>query len=424
LLGGRDAFIAKLKPDGTLAWAKNAGGTADDAGRDVQVAADGSLRVVGIFEGTGLFGAGEPGETQLQAKGKPDMFVAKLADDGTLVWVTRAGAATAGGGTFGTMSARVAPDASLRVLGSFSGTVSFGPGEANETSLASVAPAGDMFLASYTPDGTLDWVQRIEGTQLGGSSVAGRGVDFRVDQDGTTLVVVTGNIKFAPGQADETVLSGSGVNIAKYDASGALLDAQTAGGGGRLATAVLADDGSLYVGGLFNATITFGSGQAIETTLMASAFPDSAEMFLAKLAPSGELAWAKQATIGQKGALNGLGVMPDGSFRLLAQYFLQAVLGPGELQAVKLTMGSCLIANYDADGSVISGKDVSRWHSASNLPPAPPFTRAFALSAKDGSMRVVGYAGTTDPITLGEGEPGATVISGASSWMAKYDTCP
>ena len=97
---------------------------------------------------------------------------------------------------------------------------------------------------------------------------------------------------------------------------------------------------------------------------------------------------------------------------------------PGEITGVQLTAGSCLIANYNADGTVITAKDVSRWHSAANLPPAPPFVRALSVSSNDASLRVVGTVGTSDPITLGEGEPGATVIDDVSTWIAAYKTCP
>ena len=422
LLSSRDAFFAKLAPDGTLEWAKHAGGSADDMGRDVQVASDGSLRAIGVFEGTSLFGAGEPGETQLQAMGEPDMFVVSLAGDGSLQWVKRAGAVTIGGGTTGNMIGRIAGDGSLRILGSFTGTVSFGPGEVNETEL--VAEVSDTFLASYSDAGELMWVKRIGGSPLtSATSIPGRGADLRVTADGTTLVVASGGLIVAPGEPEEMSL-GSGVNVARYDASGALLGTASIGGGGRLAQAALSGDGDLFVGGMFTDMITFASGQANETTLTGSAFPDSAETYLARLTPIGELKWAKQANLGQKGAVHGLGVAADGTFRLLAQYFLQSTLGPGELGAVQLTAGSSLIANYNGDGSVISAKDVSRWHSASNLPPAPPFVRGLSLSANDSSLRVVGYVGTSDAITLGEGEPGETVLDDVSGWIAAYKTCP
>ena len=42
----------------------------------------------------------------------------------------------------------------------------------------------------------------------------------------------------------------------------------------------------------------------------------------------------------------------------------------------------------------------------------------------DSSLRVVGYVGTSDAITLGEGEPGETVLDDVSGWIAAYKTCP
>ena len=42
------------------------------------------------FAGTATFGAGEANETVLTAAGGPDVFVAKYARDGTLLWATSA----------------------------------------------------------------------------------------------------------------------------------------------------------------------------------------------------------------------------------------------------------------------------------------------------------------------------------------------
>ena len=51
----------------------------------------GNSYVTGFFSGTATFGAGEANETVLSAAGVEDMFVAKYAPNGTLLWATSAG---------------------------------------------------------------------------------------------------------------------------------------------------------------------------------------------------------------------------------------------------------------------------------------------------------------------------------------------
>ena len=73
-----------------------------------------------------------------------------LASDGAAGWVKRAGGSSADFG-FGVS---VLSDGSAVVTGYFNGTATFGPGEANETTLTS-AGDDDVFIAKYHPDGTL-----------------------------------------------------------------------------------------------------------------------------------------------------------------------------------------------------------------------------------------------------------------------------
>ena len=91
--GGEDIFIARYNPDGTLAWAKRAGGREEqgDQGNDIATFADGSALVTGCFWGSATFGSGEAGETTLTAADAYQIFIALYNSDGTLAWAKRAG---------------------------------------------------------------------------------------------------------------------------------------------------------------------------------------------------------------------------------------------------------------------------------------------------------------------------------------------
>jgi hypothetical protein len=77
--GTYDIFIARYNPDGTLAWAKRAGGASEyDYGYGITTLSDDSTVVTGVFEISAIFGPGEPNETVLTSAGYRDIFIARF----------------------------------------------------------------------------------------------------------------------------------------------------------------------------------------------------------------------------------------------------------------------------------------------------------------------------------------------------------
>jgi len=89
--GRRDVFVARYGPDGSLQWARRAGGVESDYGRAACAGPDDSCTVTGYFRDVAVFGAGEPGETRLTSSGGLDLFVARWTADGALAWAFAAG---------------------------------------------------------------------------------------------------------------------------------------------------------------------------------------------------------------------------------------------------------------------------------------------------------------------------------------------
>ena len=141
-------FIARYNPDGTLAWAKQAGGSGYDEGhgKAITTLSDNTIVVTGYFEGSATFGPGEPNETVLTSAGGNAIFIARYNPDGTLSWAKRAGG-TSGETGYGITTLS---DNSTVVTGSFSDSATFGPGEPNETVLTS-AGNSDIFIARFEP---------------------------------------------------------------------------------------------------------------------------------------------------------------------------------------------------------------------------------------------------------------------------------
>jgi hypothetical protein len=144
-------FVAKYAPNGSLIWTTQADGN----GAGIAVGAAGNSVVTGSFWGEATFGAGESNQTVLTTDGEVlrDIFVAKYASNGSLIWATQAR-----GEEFPDNSSEeaIAVDASGNSLvtgfiNSRSG-VTFGRGEPNETVIFSSGfpdTEDDIFVAKY-----------------------------------------------------------------------------------------------------------------------------------------------------------------------------------------------------------------------------------------------------------------------------------
>ena len=103
-----------------------------------------------------------------------DLFLARYAPDGELVWVTRAGGSasypapepgTSYHDASGGADVAALNDGSAVVTGFFAGRVTFGANEPQQTALESVGGVShtDLFIARYDEQGGLTWAVRAGG---------------------------------------------------------------------------------------------------------------------------------------------------------------------------------------------------------------------------------------------------------------------
>jgi len=157
--GGTDIFVARYGANGTLTWAKRAGGLEGDQVWGVATFDDGTCVATGSFPDVATFGPGEANQTPLTNPGDGQTaFVARYDSNGTLAWAERAGGETT---TIGRGIGGMADDTCV-VTGRFDGTATFGPGEAGETILTS-ANVSDAFIAHYAVSGELRWATSAGG---------------------------------------------------------------------------------------------------------------------------------------------------------------------------------------------------------------------------------------------------------------------
>ena len=175
---GSDALLLKFATDGSLVWQRTYGTSTGEFGGHVAVASDGSIYLVGSTRSS------DPNST--------DMFIAKFAADGTLVWQKTWGTTDSPEDATGVA---VGADGSIYVAGS--------------TPSTTVQFASDIALLKLDPAGTLLW-QRTYG--------AGDGVDARggVDVASDGSVYVAGGF-FDPRTSDLNTL------LVKFAADGTFL---------------------------------------------------------------------------------------------------------------------------------------------------------------------------------------------------------
>jgi hypothetical protein len=88
-VGTWDALVAKLGPDGTLAWVENAAaGPGDVQASGIAVDGSGNVYAGGAFEGTAQFGS-----KHLTSAGDYDLYALKLNSAGTVLWARDVGGA-------------------------------------------------------------------------------------------------------------------------------------------------------------------------------------------------------------------------------------------------------------------------------------------------------------------------------------------
>lgn len=287
---GSDVFIVKYNPSGSVLWAIGAGGsTYSDEGRSIATDANGNVLVTGSY-------ASNPitfGTTTLANTGAGDIFIVKYDSIGNVLWAKSAG------GTSNDWGTDIATDAAGNVLitGWFtSDTLIFGT-----TIFTNPVPGSrGIFNVKYDSIGNVLWAKGADGSAyVSGSSIA---------TDAVGNVLVTGdfnspNVIFGTITLTNASFINSDIFIVKYDPSGNVLWANSAGGtthdyGYSIATDA---NGNVMVTGIFNSpSITFG------TTTLTNAGPSISysDVFIVKLG-------AGATGLAENSLENGLSIFPN-----------------------------------------------------------------------------------------------------------------
>ncbi|HEX5053194.1 MAG TPA: hypothetical protein VFZ65_15575 [Planctomycetota bacterium] len=326
-----------------LAGALPIGGLEDDGVRSTCALADGCL-ATGSFSGTASFGVGTNGfPVTRTAAGNKDLFVARYALDGTLVWLR-----TVGGINEDVGSAVCVAGPYCYVTGHFSSQVTVGATALN-------AQGKDGIVLAYDLDGELRWVQAIGGV----GHDRGLGIASLWDSLGGCVVAgsIAGSAVFGAGQANQTTVQSLGNDdgfVARYDDRGEFQWVRTVSGpGADVATAITATwPGRLYVAGTIEDSATFAGG-AQPSALVGSV--GGKDAFVAGYSSQGDLMWTRRAggpfdddAVGVV-ATYGIGVDIVGSFTGTAMWS-----GPSAFEDRTSHGGTdAFVASYTEDGELL-----------------------------------------------------------------------
>lgn len=191
--GGKDGFLAKLRKDGRLEWARQISNTAQCIANQVKLDGNGNVYVAGTHKGAVTVGSINLGNSSTTTN---DIFFAKYNNSGAFQWVQKIG------GTVEDSLAAMAIDGNnnIHLTGMFEGTTALLTTNGGVGVILTAGSCTDLFYAKYSTSGaflhhkvgtsseclsgTALTVDQYNNVYLAGSSV---GLPVALTFDGITL---------------------------------------------------------------------------------------------------------------------------------------------------------------------------------------------------------------------------------------------
>jgi hypothetical protein len=263
-----DIFITKLDPEGNFLWAVKAGGSDYDEGIAVTTDVNNNIIVTGSFSVDAFFGS-----NVLTSSGGTDVFTAKYAPDGSVIWARK------GGGNSFDASNAVAVDnnGNIYITGIFTRSITFDPFSIQGGEYFSI------FLVKYDSNGNAMW---LNSGISNGFYNSGNGIATNSLNDVFLTGMFGDQINFSGTIL--TSVAGPDVFLVRYDTNGNLIWIRQAGGTSYNEAGydiAIAPNNDIFLTGGFSETINFGG----IPPLTSNSFSNS---FVAKYNLSGTPQWA------------------------------------------------------------------------------------------------------------------------------------
>ena len=320
-----------------------------------------------------------------------DLFVAKVAPDGTVLWAMDTDGPHGEGGN----AIALDHQGNIYVLGGFGG-IDFTYAGSTFTSQG----ASDLLLVKYAPSGTPLWARKAGSTGQDDPSA------LTIDPDGNAIISGQWQGSTLTVGSFTTSNAGGLDNVyAKYDPDGTLLWATSFGGTGVDFCSGLATDalGNIYsAGSFYSTTLSIGG-----TTLTNNG---SNDLYVAKFTPGGTAVWAYSA--GGSGAESVTGLLFDGAGSLVIS---------GVFLGDDLTLGATTLTNASAG-------DQEMYLTRFTTDGEPLWATSLGITGADWTGRQIGMDGGGNIyLPIGYEAPSITVgvstltnVDGVDTFVAKF----
>jgi hypothetical protein len=238
--GGSDICIAKYNTNGTLMWAKKAGGVGLDIPNAVETDPSGNIYLSGYFNGNITFFGST--NIPLTSAGLKDGFLTKYDSSGNLLWAKLISSTDEN--TVGDMEIS---GSDLLLLGYYSGTVNLG----NSVSISSSTASNDTFIGRFDLNGNCQNVINL------GSSVISVS---KIIKDANSNFYICGSVNGSTsiGGVAFSLSSGTSSFFAKLNSSLAVtlvktLPCQTISNASNMS---IDNTGNIYLVGYYSGTIS------------------------------------------------------------------------------------------------------------------------------------------------------------------------
>lgn len=240
---------------------------------DLAIDSNGNIVIVGEFHGSMSFLTDSVGSL-----GRSDIFVAKLSNDGGLLWLKRFG-----GGQWDTArSVAIDENNKIVVTGNIQGSFSLG------TTVMSSDGQSSAFLMKLDEDGNVEWAR--QNTSADDSSSA---ISTDVATDSENSIYITGSFSkdsyFGSHHLENP--TGRKAFLVKYSEAGVSLWAKQFGDRHAAGKALTVDSNdNVYLAGYFNKTAVFGE---VTLTGVDNTGSDDEDAFLVKYDHQAAFSWVK-----------------------------------------------------------------------------------------------------------------------------------
>ncbi|MDR2010452.1 MAG: T9SS type B sorting domain-containing protein [Bacteroidales bacterium] len=250
-----------------FSWIKTAGGISSDEVKAISTDEDGNIYLTGYFSGELTFQS----ET-VTSTGDKDVFLAKLDENGNLLWIRTGGSDRDDYGT----GVAVDSEGYVYIVGVYNRIANF------DGTILPFMINDNVFFIKYSPDGDIVWAKALGS---GNDEIAG---GICIDDDDN--IIFTGYFKHTIEFEGEVIFSNGGINVfvAKFNTSGSLIWLKRYGNLQRdsYGLDIASDsDGNIFVTGEFINRIDFDPFHIISL--------GGSDIFIAKLNSSGEPQWLR-----------------------------------------------------------------------------------------------------------------------------------